>query len=106
MNRAVLNLLTIAAFSLVAGLAIGMDQEPNIDKGKMLFNDPNLGTTGKSCNDCHSLGRGLKKVGTRQDLEEVVNSCITAALKGKALDPKSIEMRSLVLYLRSLGAKD
>jgi cytochrome c len=34
-----------------------------------------------------------------------VNTCITASLKGKALKPTSIEMQSLLLYLKGLGGE-
>ncbi len=76
-----------------------------IEKGKKIFNDPSLGTTGKSCNSCHPDGRGLEQSGTRRNLTDIINGCITIPLKGKALDPNSVEMESLVLYIKSLGAK-
>lgn len=84
------------------------------DRGKALFNDPKLGggTTGRSCSTCHPDGKGLEGIGTKKEwktpggefktLEEAVNICITMALKGKALDVKSEQMKDLVSYLRSL----
>jgi hypothetical protein len=39
---------------------------------------------GETCNDCHKNGTGLGRSGEQQDLEKVVNRCITASLKGKA----------------------
>jgi len=97
--------LALALSVAFAGLASGMKHEPTADKGKALFSDPRLGSTGKSCNDCHAAGKGLEQAGERKDLEQVVNTCITKALKGKARKPKSVEMQSLVLYLKSFGAK-
>jgi hypothetical protein len=82
-----------------------MQQEATPTKGKALFNDPKLGTTGKSCNDCHKDGTGLERSGDRKDLDKTVNKCITSALKGKALKPKSVEMQSLQLYLKGLGGE-
>ena len=76
-------------------------------KGKALFNDTKLGgnTSGKSCSSCHPDGKGLEKAGDRKDLEAFVNSCIENALKGKPIDPKSVEMANLVAYIKSLKGK-
>ena len=76
----------------------------DVAKGKVLFNDPRLGSAsaGVTCNSCHPDGKGLEKAAETKDLEKVVNSCIENALKGKALDPKSAEMANLVAYIKSL----
>jgi cytochrome c peroxidase len=105
MKRASATVMALVLSIIFAGLAFGMKHEPTSDKGKALFSDPRLGTIGRTCNDCHAAGKGLEKAGERQDLEQVVNSCITRALKGKALKPASVEMQSLVLYLKSMSAK-
>jgi cytochrome c peroxidase len=80
-----------------------MQHEPSVEKGKALFNDTTLGTSGKSCGSCHPDGKGLETVGTKENLAATVNACIKAPLKGKALDGNSVEMQSLLLYLKSLG---
>ncbi len=87
----------------------------NVEKGKKLFNDPKLGTNGKTCNSCHPGGQGLEGSGkkkefklggkTQKSLEEAINACIVMSLKGKALDPKSQEMQELVAYIKSLSEK-
>jgi cytochrome c peroxidase len=97
--------LIIMAALLAAGLAAAASHEASVDKGKALFNDPKLGTTGKSCNDCHQNGKGMEKAAGKKDLEDVVNTCITQALKGKELDEKSVEMQSLVSYINSFKGK-
>ncbi len=86
----------------------------NAEKGKVLFNDVNFGggTDGKSCNSCHSDGKGLEKSGEKKEfnimgqkqnsLEEAVNFCIETALKGKAIDPQSEDMTDIVAYIKSL----
>jgi hypothetical protein len=90
----------------LSGSAVfAMQHEATPDKGKALFNDPKLGTNGKTCNDCHKDGTGLERSGERKDLEKTVNKCVTASLKGKALKPKSVEMLSLLLYLKGLGGE-
>jgi cytochrome c5 len=87
------------------------------ERGKTLFNDPKLGggTAGKSCNTCHPGGKGLEGVGEKMEwknpggtfksLEDVVNVCIEMALKGKALDVKSDQMKDMISYLKSLKPK-
>ncbi len=80
-------------------------QGVSLELGKKLFNDPSLGTTGKSCNTCHTDGKNLSKAGSIKDLAGVINSCITQNLKGKALDENSAEMKSMILYIKSLVQK-
>jgi cytochrome c len=103
----------IAAAMLFATAVFAMHHTPE-DRGKAMFNDTKLGggTEGRSCNTCHPNGKGLEAVGTKKEwktpggsfktLEEAVNICITMALKGKALDVKSEQMKDIVSYLKSL----
>lgn len=95
--------VAVLVVAVLAGLAFAMKHEASADKGKALFNDPKLGTTGSSCNDCHPNGKGLEKAGAKPGLEATVNQCVTKAIKGKALDDKSVEMQSMVMYIKSLG---
>jgi len=101
----------IIAFVFVLTAALGMgivsaaQQEPSIEKGKALFNDPKLGTNGKTCSTCHQDGKGLAHAGEKKDLARIVNNCISIPLKGKPLDPESVEMQSLLLYVKSFGSK-
>ncbi len=106
-------LLLILGLFAVPGAS--SEEKPTIEKGKVIFNDPALGTTGASCNTCHVNGKGLENTVHKKEwftggklhttLEEAVNYCIIYALKGKPLDVKSAEMQSLVLYIKSLGRK-
>jgi cytochrome c peroxidase len=104
MKNASAVLAAILFLSFAAPALSAMRHEPTIDKGKLLFNDPKLGSNGKTCNDCHKDGTGMEKAADRKDLEGMVNGCIKANLKGKALKPKSVEMQSLLLYIRSVGS--
>jgi cytochrome c len=88
-----------------AGLVFAMQHEASIEKGKALFNDPKLGTSGKTCTTCHAGGKGLEMAGTQSDLDKTINACITTPLKGKELNVKSVEMQSLLLYVKSIGEK-
>jgi cytochrome c553 len=102
-----LRILVVAVFVLLlgTGFVFAMQHEASVEKGKALFNDPKLGTTGKSCNDCHKNGEGMEKAGARKDLETVINACIAKSIKGKPLDDKSVEMQSLTMYIKSLGVE-
>jgi cytochrome c len=46
----------------------------------------------------------MEKAAAKKDLEVIINSCITGSLKGKALEVKSVDMQSLVLYIKSFAA--
>ncbi len=97
--------LLLFAEVLASSITFAAQSEATKEKGKALFNDPKLGTTGKSCNSCHPDGKGLEKSGSNPDIVATINGCITIPLKGKALEPRSVEMQSLVLYLKSLGSR-
>ena len=73
-------------------------------KGKELFTSKQLGTNGKSCNLCHPDGKGLEKAAAYDggELGTIINQCIKNPLKGKELAPDSTEMKSLILYIKSL----
>jgi len=109
-------LLFTAAFAAhdgdVGSAAILSD---NVEKGMTLFNDAKFAgaTSGKSCNTCHPNGKGLEKAADKKEfnimgkkqnsLEEAVNFCIEMAIKGKAIDPKSQEMKEMVAFIKSLA---
>jgi len=96
--------VVVAAWTM-AGVVVAMQHEATADKGKALFNDTKLGTNGKSCNDCHKDGSGLEKAAAKKDLESIVNTCIKKGLNGKALKKRSVEMQSMVLYIKGLGSE-
>jgi len=102
--------LTIAVIIVVVallgeGMVYAAQNEASVAQGKALFNDPKLGTSGKTCGSCHPNGSGLEKAGAIKDIPQMVNNCISKPLKGKPLDVKSTQMQSLVLYIKSIGAK-
>jgi cytochrome c553 len=78
----------------------------SITAGKALFNDPGLGTAGKSCNSCHEDGKDLSGVGAKYsqmgEMAKVINGCIEKPLKGQPLQENSEKMRNLSAYLSSL----
>jgi cytochrome c peroxidase len=97
-------------FFLVLATAVGIGiafaaEQASVEKGKALFNDPKLGTSGKSCNSCHADGKGLSKAGAKSDLPGIINTCIAKGLQGTAIDVKSADMESMVLYIKTLEGK-
>ena len=96
--------LVVLVMAVGSSFVFAAHHEATIDKGKALFNDSKLGTAGKSCNTCHKDGKGMEKAAATKEVEDTINSCITGALKGKALEVKSVDMQSLVLYIKSFTA--
>jgi cytochrome c len=102
MNAAMLVLAS--ALALSAAPASG---GPTVARGKALFESRTLGTNGKSCALCHAGGRGLEEVAETADpgLAAYVNSCIQGMLSGKPLPVGSDDLRSIMLYVRSLAPR-
>lgn len=100
MKRMVMTLSMLAVASLTMA-----DDGASLSRGKELFTGNQLGTSGKSCSMCHPGGKGLEKAAAYDEgeLGEIINQCLKNPLKGKALDPASVEMKSLILYIRSLA---
>ena len=104
-------MLMTALFVIV--LSAGTAYSGDVKKGKALFNDSSLGTSGKSCNSCHSGGKdidGSKEtfsiLGSQQEsIEDAVNFCIEMALSGKSLKKDSMQMEDMVSYLKTLKVK-
>ncbi|SNB45244.1 c-type cytochrome [Geobacter sp. DSM 9736] len=92
-----------AALAAAASLAVAAEG-PSLEKGKELFGSSKLGTNGKSCATCHPGGKGLEGAARLSDskLSEIINACIEKPLNGKALNPASQEMKSLMAYIRTL----
>lgn len=95
----------ILSMLAVASLAMA-GEGASLAKGKDLFTSKQLGTNGKSCNLCHPDGKGLEKAALYDEgeLGEIINQCIKNPLEGKTLDPASVEMKSLILYIKSLAS--
>jgi mono/diheme cytochrome c family protein len=91
--------------ALATAIAAAADA-PSIQRGKELFNSTSLGTNGKSCSSCHRDGRGLDQIADKDEaaLADTVNQCILKPLKGKELAGDSNDLKSLVMYLQTLGS--
>jgi hypothetical protein len=95
--------LVICAVLINVSGAWGSDP-PSLARGKLLFETEQLGTNGKSCNSCHSGNKKLQGAEGSSDeqLAATINRCIAGPLKGVGLDPESADMKSMVLYLKSI----
>lgn len=86
--------------------------EEAVDRGKALYADRSLGTTGKACLDCHpagSLGRVKdlypkynEKLNRYESMEERLSTMITTKLGGAPPAIGDPRLTDLSLYLKSL----
>jgi cytochrome c len=111
MKKAII-LITLLLFSATPGLAA------KIDRGKLLFNDPDLGkgSNGKTCNTCHEGGLDLAinvfhkenfevmGVGVK-NIREAVNFCIQVTLRGEGLALQGQDMTDILSYLDFIAKK-
>lgn len=85
----------------------------SIERGKTLFNDKSLGTSGQTCNTCHPNGGNFDDLGCKypkywgmakkvMTLSQVVNWCIANPLKGKALAWDDQKLTDLTAYCASV----
>ncbi len=88
---------------IALALAVVAAGGPSVERGRALFRDKALGTNGRSCASCHEGGKRFDELGEYDDkrLGAYANTCIEGMLKGKPLPPDSVDLRSLVLYLRT-----
>ena len=100
---------SIFFFSLFFLLAVQgqANEAPSLSLGKKLFESTELGTKGKSCQTCHSQGKGLDMIGDFNDeeLKDIINACLRDALGGKLISVESQEMVALHDYVRQFQKK-
>ncbi|KAF0218515.1 MAG: hypothetical protein FD174_2815 [Geobacteraceae bacterium] len=101
MKKAIYAILLVTALAVPAAASEG----PSLERGKALFEDGKLGTSGKSCATCHQGGRKLEWAATYEEekLAGIINNCVKQALKGKPLDPDSDDMKSMVMYIKTFA---
>lgn len=99
----------------------------SIARGKELFNDKSLGTSGKTCNSCHMAGgtkaakmgemtiKPFDDLGSKypnyfmmgkkvMTLSQVVNFCVVTPLKGEALKLDDQKLTDLTAFVASVKA--
>ena len=97
----------ISIISIVLFGIIPLVSAANLEKGKVLFTDPELGGGNLeiSCNSCHPAGEGLGAATARENLEEIINLCIRKDMDGIGITPDGEEMEHLLTYIESLQGK-
>ena len=98
MNKSIL----FFSLSLLLAFQGYANESPSLSLGKTLFESTELGTKGKSCQTCHSQGKGLDMIGDFNDeeLKDIINACLRDALGGKTISVESQEMVALHDYVR------
>ena len=89
---------------IAAGIASAAGKS-SVEMGKELFNDPGFGNSANesSCNSCHAGGKGLENAGENKKFTRLVNSCLVDRMEGEKMDGRTVSMRSLKMYIRSLN---
>jgi cytochrome c553 len=95
------------------------------ERGKALFNDPSIGTTGQSCSNCHiDGGTKTEKVGKMEmkafnrerdkfpkysmsvgrvvTLDQIINWCVIGPMKGTAFAWDDQRLTDLVSYVSTV----
>ena len=96
----------VCLVSLIATPVFAIES-PSLELGKTLYESNELGTKGRSCNSCHTDGKGLELIGDFNDeeLKDIINACIRDALGGELISVESQEMQALLSYVRTFEKK-
>ena len=101
-----MRLLVVASAFLLAsaqlgGCSGGALPAGDAARGKALFADPSLGTSGKSCNSCHTeMGRGEKSLVGKKPFDHTIRDCIQGPLQGDPGQERAVA--DLIAYIQSL----
>jgi hypothetical protein len=70
-----------------------------------MFNDPKLNGSANesSCNSCHAGGKGLENAAANKKFSKMINNCLITRMEGEKLDGRTVSMKSLKMYIQSLG---
>ena len=95
----------VAILFLMTGTSVFGASKTSAELGMEMFNDPNLGSSANesSCSSCHAGGKGLENAGENKKLSKLVNKCIVGQMAGEKIDGRTVAMRSLKMYVKSLS---
>jgi cytochrome c len=91
---------------LMAAASLGIaGEQPSITRGQALFTGTQLGTNGMSCATCHPGGAKLGDAAGYQDdeLTGIIKQCISKPLQGDPFAVDATDLKSLIMYIRSLA---
>jgi len=95
--------------ALLLALALAAPGEVSIERGRVLFSDPDLGTNGKTCVACHAGGKAFDpeelKAASPKDVGILSNHCLNLRMKSAKLPPASPDLQALVLYVKTFQQK-
>jgi cytochrome c peroxidase len=96
-------LMIILVLFIAAGTAYGAGKS-SAELGQELFNDPQFGssTNDSACSSCHAEGKGLENAMGKKKLSKLINSCLVDKMGGEKLDGRTVSMRSLKMYMKTL----
>ncbi len=95
--------------ALLLALALSAPEGVTLERGKQLFGDIDLGANGKTCVQCHAGGKSFDpdelKAASPKDLGTLTNHCLTLRMKSAKLSHESVELQSLVMYVKTFAAR-
>ena len=95
--------------ALLLALALSAPGEASIENGKALFQSPDLGVNGKTCVLCHASGKQFDPEELRErspkEVGILTNHCLSLRMRSPKLAPDSIELQSLILYVKTFQQK-
>ena len=96
-------LMIILVLFIAAGTAYGA-RKSSAELGQELFNDPKLSssTNDSACSSCHAEGKGLENAAENKKLSKLINSCLVVKMGGEKLDGRTVSIRSLKMYIKTL----
>jgi len=97
-------LAVILVLFIAAGTAYAAGKS-STELGQELFNDPKLGgsTNDSSCGSCHAGGKDLENAVGNKKLTKLINNCLVGKMVGEKIDGRTVSMRSLKMYIKSLN---
>ena len=94
----------VAALFLITGTSVFGAGKSSVELGLEMFNDPKLSssTNDSSCNSCHAGGKGVEEAGEKKKFSKLVNNCLVGKMAGEKIDGRTVAMRSIKMYIKSL----
>ena len=95
--------------ALLLALTLSAPGEVSIENGKALFQNPDLGVNGKTCALCHAGGKQFDpeelRERTPKEVGILANHCLSLRMRSPKLAPDSVELQSLILYVKTFQQK-
>jgi cytochrome c553 len=95
----------LASITLFMLPPVAFSGKSSPEMGRQFFTDQKFGGSPneKSCNSCHANGKNLETAADNPQLTSLINKCITNHMEGQKIDGRSMEIRSVKMYIKSLA---